>query len=83
MDLYVEYPHYWTHKDGTKEVVYDYETYRFKHNFDKENITNDRGFHDIKGDYESFCTYGMSQSDIQDYYDRGFELEKELREAIK
>lgn len=56
------------------------ESYRFefKNDFSPENLTNNRGFADIAGDYEWFTKYYMTPEELQEIYDRALELEKEL-----
>ena len=64
-------------KDGD-EIGYNTYYFELKNNFDTENITNNRGFDDIKGDYQWLIDNCLSPDDLNRYYLRGFELEEEI-----
>lgn len=49
--------------------------FMFKHDFTDENLTNDRGFHDIHGDYRFFTDNYLTPEELQEIYNRGIELE--------
>ena len=52
--------------------------FKFKNGFTKENLTNNRGFHDTNGDYDSMTGTYLSAEELQSIYDRGLNLEKEI-----
>ena len=66
-----------TDKDGEEEYGTDYYTFRFKNGFSADDMTNNRGFHDMKSDYDA-CFGELSSDEAQRLYDRALELEKEL-----
>lgn len=53
-------------------------SFKFKNGFTKENLTNNRGFHDTNGDYDSMTGTYLSAEELQSIYDRGLNLEKEI-----
>ena len=53
--------------------------FKFKNDFNKENMTNNSGFHDMAGDYQSMTDSYLTPEEIKNIYDRGLDLEKEIR----
>ncbi|MCR5616628.1 MAG: hypothetical protein K6F45_10745 [Saccharofermentans sp.] len=51
--------------------------FEFKDGFSEDDLTNNRGFHDVARDYRSFQRV-LSLEEIQRIYDRGLELENLL-----
>lgn len=51
--------------------------FEFKDGFSEDDLTNNRGFHDVARDYRSFQRV-LSLEEIQRIYDRGLELENQL-----
>jgi len=64
-------------EDGEEEYGTDFYTFRFKNGFSADDMTNNRGFHDMKSDYDA-CFGELSSDEAQRLYDRALELEKEL-----
>jgi len=64
---------------GSRGVAYYYFT--FEKNFNEENITNDRGFHDMAGDYKSMTDNYLSPDELQSIYDRGLKLQEEIEDV--
>ena len=62
---------------SSRDSAYYY--FEFKNDFKVENITNDRGFHDVTGDYQSMINTYLSPEELQSIYDRGLKLEEEIR----
>ena len=56
-----------------------YYYFTFQKDFNEENMTNDRGFHDMTGDYKSMTDNYLSPEELQSIYDRGLKLEEEIR----
>ena len=84
MDIVLNDPYFATKKDGSEELEYNRFYFSFKHDFEVENLTNNAiGFIDNLDHYKIFNNDYLSPTELKDYYDRGFELEEELREAIK
>lgn len=67
-----------TYSNGNEEIYNFTQFYEFKDNFEEENLTNTRGFADIRGHYSSFTSNRLSPYELNNYYVRGFELEEEL-----
>lgn len=62
---------------GTRGSAYFYFT--FRKDFKEENMTNNRGFHDMSSDYQLMTSDYLSPEELQSIYDRGLELEEEIR----
>lgn len=60
---------------GNETVQDEYMVFEFKDGFTGENLTNDRGFADIEGDYQFFTSQYMTPDDLSTVYDRGLQLE--------
>lgn len=71
-------PYTKTFANGNVYEGKDIYLFQFKNDFSDENLTNDRGFHDTHGDYQSFMNWCMTAEELQEIYDRGLELEKEF-----
>lgn len=68
------------HINKNNELEYSLgEVFEFKQDFEVGSLTNNRGFSDTKGDYEYFICNRMSVDEITKYYNRGLELEKDIR----
>ena len=68
------------HINKNNELEYPFvEAFEFKQDFEVGSLTNNRGFSDTKGDYEYFICNRMSVDEITKYYNRGLELEKDIR----
>lgn len=63
---------------SSRDSAYFY--FEFKNDFNVENITNDRGFHDMARDYRSMTNTYLSPEELQSIYDRGLELEEEIKD---
>lgn len=72
------YPAVDTNINGEEKINYFTMYFELKNDFEVESITNNRGFNDIKGKYESFTSNGLSTDELNTYYQRGFELEEEI-----
>ncbi len=72
------YPAVDTNINGEEKINYFTMYFELKNDFEVESITNNRGFADIKGKYDSFTSNCLSSDDLNTYYQRGFELEEEL-----
>lgn len=72
------YPAVDTNINGEEKINYFTMYFELKNDFEVESITNNRGFADIKGKYDSFTSNCLSSDDLNTYYQRGFELEEEI-----
>lgn len=67
-------------KKATGEQYVDnrVEYFTFKKDFSPENLTNNRGFHDVRGDYEYYLNKYTTSDELLMIYNRGLEIEKDL-----
>ena len=77
MELLYEKPAVDTYSTGEENIVTVCYHFEFKNDFALESLTNNRGFHDIAGDYQA-CWNFLSAEEVQRIYDRGLEIEAEL-----
>ena len=63
---------------GHETVQNEYMIFRFKKDFTKENLTNNRGFADIGGNYDFFTSNYMTSDDLSAIYDRGKQIAESL-----
>ena len=76
-ELLYEKPAVDTYSTGEENIVTVCYHFEFKNDFALESLTNNRGFHDIAGDYQA-CWNFLSAEEVQRIYDRGLEIEAEL-----
>lgn len=67
---------------GEEFVTNEHITIEFNGGFTEENITNNRGFHDVSSDYYYVTNYFLSAYELEDLYNRALELEDELNNNL-
>ena len=80
MTVNYHYPTVDTNINGEEKINYSTMHFELKNDFEVESITNNRGFNDIKGKYESFTRNCLYTDELNNYYQRVFELEDELNQ---
>ncbi|MCR4690446.1 MAG: hypothetical protein K5739_03790 [Lachnospiraceae bacterium] len=59
---------------GNETVQSESMIFKFKKDFTRENLTNNKGFADIGGNYDYFTSTYMTAEDLSAVYNRGLEL---------